>query len=142
LKRDLFAGFADRSGIDADKKRSNREIYFMGVKLKTRQVGDVTVIDVSGRITLDEASCSIREEVHELMSTEKRKILMNLAGVSYIDSSGIGELLAGFSIAANAGGALKLLCLTKGAKELLRVTQPSGVFEVHEEEANAVRSFA
>ena len=121
---------------------TKNETYSMNVHLITRQVGDVTVIDVSGRITLGEGSPAIRQKVNGLISAEKPKILMNLAKVSYIDSAGIGELVAGFAIAANAGGALKLLGLTKGTKELLRITNPPTVFEVHEEEANAVRSFS
>jgi anti-sigma B factor antagonist len=114
----------------------------MSVKLNTRQVGDVSVIDVSGRLTLGEGATAIREEIHLQLAGGSRKIVMNLADISYIDSSGLGELLAGFRATANTGGKLKLLGLTKSAKEMLRVTRLTGIFEVHEDEASAVKSYA
>ena len=113
----------------------------MSAKLNTRQVGDVTVIDVSGRITLGEGSSVIRDTVHDLITSGHRKILLNLGDVTYIDSSGIGELVAGYTSMANAGGTLKLLSLTKRVKDLLQITKLYTVFDVHEEEAHAVRSF-
>ncbi|HWE51292.1 MAG TPA: STAS domain-containing protein [Bryobacteraceae bacterium] len=114
----------------------------MSLKLTIRQVGDVAVIDLSGRITLGEGSSAIRDEIHDLIASGSRKILMNLADVSYIDSSGIGELVADFTSMANAGGALKLLGLSKGTKMLLKVTKLDSIFDVHEEEAEALGSFA
>jgi anti-sigma B factor antagonist len=113
----------------------------MSVNLNTRPVGEVTVIDVSGRLTLGEGSGAMGKEVHNLIEGGRTKLLLNLAGVSYIDSSGIGELVAGLRSAAKAGGVLKLLGLSKGAKELLRVTKLSSIFEVHEDEASAIQSF-
>jgi anti-sigma B factor antagonist len=113
----------------------------MSVKLNIRHVGQVTVIDVSGRLTLGEGAGAIREEISDLQTGGTRRLLMNLAEVSYIDSSGIGELVADFTSLQSAGGALKLLGLTKAAKELLRVTKLSSMFEVFDDEADAVRSF-
>lgn len=113
----------------------------MSAKLNTRQVGDVTVIDVSGRITLGEGSSVIRDAVRDLITKGHKKILLNLGDVTYIDSSGIGELVAGYTSMANAGGTLKLLSLTKRVKDLLQITKLYTVFDVHEEEAHAVRSF-
>ena len=113
----------------------------MSVKLNTRQIGDVTVVDVSGRITLGEGPSAIREELRDLTSKGNKKILLNLSEVSYIDSSGIGELVSGFTSVANAGGTLKLLGLTKRVKDLLQITKLYTVFDVHEEEAHAIRSF-
>ena len=78
----------------------------MSVKLITRQVGDVTVIDAVGRITLGEGSSTFREIVKDLVNKGNKKILLNLAEVSYIDSSGIGELVSGFTSVSNAGGSL------------------------------------
>ena len=114
----------------------------MSVKLNTRQVGDVTVIDVSGRITLGEGSSTLRDALRELAGKGQKKILLNLGEVSYIDSSGIGELVSGFTSVTNSGGQLKLLNLTKRVKDLLQITKLYTVFDVHESEASAVRSFA
>jgi anti-sigma B factor antagonist len=113
----------------------------VSVKLNTRQVGDVTVIDVSGRITLGEGSSALRDAMRELVTKGNKKILLNLGDVSYIDSSGIGELVSGFTTVANSGGTLKLLSLTKRVKDLLQITKLYTVFDVHEDEAHAVRSF-
>lgn len=114
----------------------------MSVKLTTRQVGDVTVIDAAGRITLGEGASTFRDTVRDLAGSGHKKMLLNLAEVSYIDSSGIGELVSGFTTIANQGGGLKLLNLTKRVKDLLQITKLYTVFEVFEDEATAVRSFA
>ena len=114
----------------------------MSVKLNTRQVGDVSVIDVAGRITLGEGSSALRDTLRSLVSSNHKKILLNLGEVSYIDSSGIGELVSGFTTVTNQGGQLKLLNLTKRVKDLLQITKLYTVFDVHEDEAGAVRSFA
>jgi anti-sigma B factor antagonist len=114
----------------------------MSAKLNTRQVGDVTVIDVSGRITLGEGSSVIRDEVRALTDKGHKKVLLNLGDVTYIDSSGIGELVSGYTTMTNASGSLKLLNLTKRVKDLLQITKLYTVFDVYEDEAHAVRSFA
>ena len=114
----------------------------MSVKLTTRQVGDVTVIDVAGRITLGEGSSALREALRDLVGKNQKKILLNLGDVTYIDSSGIGELVSGFTTVTNSGGSLKLLNLNKRVKDLLQITKLYTVFEVHEDEAAAIRSFA
>jgi anti-sigma B factor antagonist len=114
----------------------------MSVKLSTREVGGVTVVDVSGRITLGEGSSVVRDTVRDLTAQGSRKILLNLGDVTYIDSSGIGELVSGYTSVANAGGTLKLLNLTKRVKDLLQITKLYTVFDIHEDEAHAVRSFA
>ena len=114
----------------------------MSVKLTTRQVGNVTVIDVAGRITLGEGSSALRETLRDLVAKNHNKILLNLADVTYIDSSGIGELVSGYTTVTNTGGSLKLLNLNKRIKDLLQITKLYTVFDVHEDEASAVRSFA
>lgn len=114
----------------------------MSVKLSTRQVGNVTVIDVAGRITLGEGSSALRETLRDLVAKNHNKILLNLADVTYIDSSGIGELVSGYTTVTNTGGSLKLLNLNKRVKDLLQITKLYTVFEVHEDEAAAIRSFA
>ena len=114
----------------------------MSLKLNTRFAGDVAVIDVSGRITLGEGSSAIRDAMRDLTTKGNKKILLNLSEVSYIDSTGIGELVAGFTSVANAGGTVKLLGLSKRVKDILLITKLYTVFEVHEDEAHAVQSFA
>ncbi len=114
----------------------------MSVKMTTRQVGDVTVIDVVGRITLGEGASAFRDAIRELAANGKKKLLLNLAEVSYIDSSGIGEMVSGFTTVTNQGGAVKLLNLTKRVRDLLQITKLYTVFEVFDDEAAAVRSFS
>ena len=114
----------------------------MSIKLNTRQVGDVTVLDIAGRITLGEGSSTLRDSLKELVAKGEKKILLNLGDVTYIDSSGIGELVSGFTTVTNQAGSLKLLGLNKRVKDLLQVTKLYTVFEAFEDEAEAVRSFA
>jgi anti-sigma B factor antagonist len=114
----------------------------MSVKLTTRQVGDVTVIDAAGRITLGEGASAFRDLIRDLAAKGDKKIILNLNEVSYIDSSGIGELVSGFTTVTNHGGQLKLVGLSKRVKDLLQVTKLYTVFEAFEEEADAVRTFA
>lgn len=114
----------------------------MSVKLTTRQVGDVTVIDASGRITLGEGSSAFRDIIRDLVTQGHKKLLLNLSDVTYIDSSGIGELVSGFTTVTNSGGQLRLLGLSKRVKDLLQITKLYTVFEVFDDEAEAVRSFA
>ncbi|MEO8658012.1 MAG: STAS domain-containing protein [Bryobacteraceae bacterium] len=114
----------------------------MSVKLTTRQVGDVTVIDAAGRITLGEGSSVFRDSIRDLSAAGNKKILLNLGEVTYIDSSGIGELVSAFTTVTNHGGSLKLLNLTKRVQDLLQITKLFTVFEVHDDEATAIRSFA
>ncbi|HTS50778.1 MAG TPA: STAS domain-containing protein [Bryobacteraceae bacterium] len=114
----------------------------MSVKLTTRQVGDVTVIDASGRITLGEGASTFRDTVRDLATQGNKKLLVNLGDVSYIDSSGIGEMVSGFTTVTNHGGQLKLLSLSKRVKDLLQITKLYTVFEVFDDEAAAVRSFS
>jgi len=114
----------------------------VSVKLTNRQVGDVTVIDANGRITLGEGSSTFRDSIRDLTAKGNKKILLNLGDVSYIDSSGIGEMVSGFTSVTNQGGQLKLLNLTKRVKDLLQITKLYTVFEVFDDEAAAVRSFS
>ena len=113
----------------------------MSVKLTTRQVGDVTVVDAAGRITLGEGASMFRDKIRDLATGGNKKLLLNLAEISYIDSSGIGELVSGFTTVTNQGGAVKLLNLTKRVQDLLQITKLYTVFEVFDDEAKAVQSF-
>lgn len=114
----------------------------MSVKLTSRQVGDVTVIDAAGRITLGEGAIAFRETIRDMASKGNQKILLNLSDVTYIDSSGIGELVSGFTTVRNQGGQLKLVGLTKRVQDLLQITKLYTVFDVYDDESTAVRSFA
>jgi len=111
------------------------------IKISTRQVEDVTVIDVSGRITLGEETSALRQVIRDLINQGKKKIVLNLAEVSYIDSSGVGELVACYTVARNQGGELKLLNLTKKVHDLLQVTKLYTIFDIKDDEYMAVKSF-
>ena len=113
----------------------------MSVKISTRQVDGVTVLDMSGRITLGEGSVQLRDAVRDLLSKGQKHILLNLGDVTYIDSSGIGELVSAFTTAKNQGGELKLLNLTRKVHDLLQITKLYTVFDVKDDEAAAVKSF-
>jgi len=95
----------------------------MSIQVTTRQVGDVSVIDVVGRITLGEGASTLRETIRGLLAKGNKKLLVNLGEVSYIDSSGIGELVSAFTSVTNQGGVLKLLNLTKRVKDVLQITK-------------------
>lgn len=114
----------------------------MSVKLTVRQVGDVVVVDAVGRLTLGEGSSTFRDTLRDLVAKGNKKIVLNLGEVSYIDSSGIGELVSAFTTVTNQGGRFKLLSLTKRVQDLLQITKLYTVFEVFDDEAAAVGSFA
>jgi anti-sigma B factor antagonist len=114
----------------------------MSAKLQTRQVDGVTIVDIAGRITLGEGSSQLRDTLLSLVESGHKNILLNLSDVSYIDSAGIGELVASYTTLANRGGSLKLLGLTNRVKDLLQITKLYTVFDVHETEAHALRAFA
>src|SRR5580700_4598489 len=112
------------------------------MKAITRQVDGVTVVDLSGRITLGEGSVVLRDTIKDLLGKGHKKILLNLGDVSYIDSSGIGELVSAFTSVRNQGGELKLLNLTKKVHDLLQITKLYTVFDVKDDEPGAISSFS
>src|ERR1700739_209863 len=111
------------------------------MKVSTRQVDGVTILDLSGRITLGEGSVQLRDAVRDLLAKGQKLILLNLADVNYIDSSGIGELVSAYTTVRNQGGELKLLNLTKKVHDLLQITKLYTVFDVKDDEATAIASF-
>ena len=113
----------------------------MSMKVSTRQVDGVTILDLSGRITLGEGSVTLRDSIRDLVAKGATKILLNLGNVDYIDSSGVGELVSAFTSVKNAGGELKLLNLTKKVQDLLQITKLYTVFDVRDDEAHAVAAF-
>jgi anti-sigma B factor antagonist len=112
------------------------------MKASTRQVDGVTIVDLSGRITLGEGSVVLRDTIKDLLGKGQTKILLNLGDVSYIDSSGIGELVSAFTSVRNQGGELKLLHLTKKVHDLLQITKLYTVFDVRDDEAGAIAAFS
>jgi anti-sigma B factor antagonist len=104
-------------------------------------VDGITILDLSGRITLGEGSVTLRDAVHDVLAKGSKKILLNLENISYIDSSGIGELVSGFTSVRNAGGELKLLNLTKKVHDLLQITKLYTVFDIWDNEASAISAF-
>jgi anti-sigma B factor antagonist len=114
----------------------------MTMKSGTRQVDGVTIVDLSGRITLGEGSTMLRDIVRDMIAKGNKKILLNLGDVTYIDSSGIGELVSAFTTVRNGGGELKLLNLTKKVHDLLQITKLYTVFDIKDDEANAIQSFS
>ena len=113
----------------------------MSMKVTTRIVDHVAILDLSGRITLGEGSVQLRDAIRDLVAQGQKNILLNLSEVNYIDSSGIGELVSAFTSVKNQGGQLKLLNLTKKVHDLLQITKLYTVFDVKDDEATAISSF-
>jgi anti-sigma B factor antagonist len=113
----------------------------MSITITERQAGDVTILDLAGKVTIGEGSVILRTKVRSLLEEGKNKILLNLGSVSYVDSSGIGELVSSYTTVRNQQGALKLLNLTEKIQDLLAITKLLTVFEVFEEEGEALASF-
>jgi anti-sigma B factor antagonist len=113
----------------------------MSVKLTTRGNGDVTIVDTSGKLTLGEGTSTLRTKIRELVAAGSRRIILNLADVTYMDSSGLGELIGAHTTVATAGGEMKLLSLAGHVHDLLKITKLYTVFETFEDEASAVSSF-
>jgi anti-sigma B factor antagonist len=114
----------------------------MSLRATHRDAGPVTVVDLSGRTTLGDGSALLRKTIRGLLADERKKILLNLADVDYIDSSGIGELVSGFTAVKNQGGDLKLLHLTKKVRDLLQITKLYTVFDVYTDEKTALGGFS
>ena len=111
------------------------------MKIATRTIGDVRILDCNGKITLGEGTMAVRNAVRDILKGDGKKIILNLADVNYIDSSGIGELVSTYTTVTNGGGQLKLLNLTKKIQELLAITKLLTVFQVFENEQQALASF-
>jgi anti-sigma B factor antagonist len=113
----------------------------MSLVLETRQAGDVTILDVSGRITLGDGASTLRNAILAMVRDGRKKILINMANVTFIDSSGLGVLVSAFATQTNRGGELKLLNVMSRVKDLLLITKLYTVFDVFDEENTAIRSF-
>jgi len=113
----------------------------MSAILTLRQADDVTVVDISGRITMGDGSSALHQKMRELIAAGNAKILLNMAGVAFIDSSGIGELVSGYVSVSHNRGRVKLCGLTRRVRDLLHVTRLYSVLDIHETEDDALRSF-
>jgi anti-sigma B factor antagonist len=113
----------------------------MSMKFTSREVDGVTVLDMHGKIMLGEGSVVVRDSVRDVLAKGSNLILLNLADINYIDSSGIGELVSALTAVKGAGGQLKLLQLTKKVKDLLQITKLYTVFDIYDDEAEAIASY-
>ena len=113
----------------------------MSLKYHTRNVDGVSILDLSGRITLGDGSVTLREAISESLAKESNRILLNLEEVDFIDSSGLGELVSAFTSVKKRGGELKLLHLTTRVQDLLQITKLYTVFDIRDDETSAVGSF-
>jgi anti-sigma B factor antagonist len=113
----------------------------VALTIASREVDGVTVLDLSGRITLGEGSVQLREAIRDLISKGQKKVLLNMGDINYIDSSGLGELVSAFTTSKNQAAALKLLSLTKKVKDVLQLTKLYTVFDIYDDEASAIASF-
>ena len=112
------------------------------MQIEERAVGDVVILDLKGKITLGEGDELLKDKVNSLVNQGQRKILLNLGGVPYIDSAGLGEVVRTYTTVSRQGGSLKLLNLTKRITDLLSITKLLTVFETFDAESEAVQSFS
>src|SRR6185503_4692022 len=112
------------------------------INISERQAGDVTILDLDGKVTIGEGSVALRGTIRRLLGEGKNNILLNLGGVGYVDSSGIGELVSSFTAVKKEGGSLKLLNLTQKIQDLLAITKLLTVFDVFEDEGEALSSYS
>jgi anti-sigma B factor antagonist len=111
------------------------------MQIHQRTVGDVTIVDLNGKMTLGEGDELLRDKVNSLVQQGQKKIILNLAEVPYIDSAGLGEVVRTYTTVSRQGGSLKLLSLTKRIQDLLAITKLLTVFETFENEQDAIKSF-
>jgi anti-sigma B factor antagonist len=125
--------------LDAGSRSNSMKERFM--KIDSRTIGDVHILDCSGKITLGQGTMTVRNVVLDILKTGGRKIVLNLADVNYIDSPGVGELVSSYTTVIRQGGQLKLLCLTKKIQEVLAITRLLTVFQVYDSETEMLASF-
>ena len=112
------------------------------MQIDERAIGDVIILDLKGKMTLGEGDELLKDKINSLGLQHKKKILLNLAAVPYVDSAGLGEIVRTYTTVSRLGGSLKLLGLTKRITDLLAITKLLTVFETYDNEADAVRSFS
>jgi anti-sigma B factor antagonist len=114
----------------------------MSLKINIRETADANILDVSGRITLGDGLGELRDSIREALAGDQKNILLNLAEVSYIDSSGLGQLIGSYATITSRGGQMKLLNLQKRVTDIMQITKLLTVFEAYTSEAAALKSFA
>ena len=114
----------------------------MSLKINIRETADAAILDMSGRLSLGDAVADLRDSIREALASDQKNILLNLAEVSYIDSSGLGQLIGSYATVTNRGGQMKLLNLQKRVNDLMQITKLLTVFETYTNEEEALRSFA
>lgn len=112
------------------------------MEIAERKVSDVTILDLTGKLTLGEGDESLRQAISTLLAAGNKKIVLNLGGVPYIDSAGLGEVVRTHTTVSKQGGSLKLLNLTKRIEDLLAITKLLTVFDTYDSEADAIKSFS
>jgi anti-sigma B factor antagonist len=112
------------------------------MEIAERTVNDVTVLDLKGKMTLGEGDELLKDKINSLLANGKKKLVLNLEGVPYIDSAGLGEIVRTYTTVSRQGGSLKLLNLTKRIEDLLSITKLLTVFETFDTEAEAIKSFS
>jgi anti-sigma B factor antagonist len=113
----------------------------MSAKINIRHTNGVTILDVTGRITLGEGSITVRDAVQEAIKTNTKKLILDMSGVSYMDSSGVGELTGAYTSLKNKDCQLKLLHLTKKIDDLMQITKLATIFDIYSDEKEAIASF-
>jgi anti-sigma B factor antagonist len=134
------AGWRSRSRRSAPERAEEKEDAFM--KINVRNVGNVAVVDLSGKITIGEGDIQLRDKIHELLESGKKNVLLNMEKVSYMDSAGIGELVACYKRAREKNGTVKLLKASGKVADLLQLTKLQEVFETFEDEKEAVGTYS
>ena len=114
----------------------------MSLKINIRETADAAILDMSGRVSLGEALGDLRDSIREALAGDQKNILLNLAEVNYIDSSGLGQLIGSYATVTSRGGQMKLLNLQKRVNDLMQITKLLTVFETYTDEGVALRSFA
>lgn len=112
------------------------------MQIDERAVGDVTILDLRGKVTLGEGDELLKDKVNSLVNQGRKKMILNLENVPYIDSAGLGEIVRTYTTVSRQGGSLKLLSLTKRIQDLLSITKLLTIFETFDSESDAVRSFS
>jgi anti-sigma B factor antagonist len=112
------------------------------MEIAERTVSDITVLDLKGKMTLGEGDELLKDKINSLLAAGKKKLVLNLEGVPYIDSAGLGEIVRTFTTVSRQGGSLKLLNLTKRIEDLLSITKLLTVFETFDTEGDAIKSFS
>jgi len=131
----VACGILDRTGIGIQDRVN------LKMQTETREVGEITVVDISGRITLGEGNLVLRDIVHELVEKGKTKVILNLANLDHVDSTGVGELVRSHMVMRRAGGHLKIASTGKKVQDMLKMTSLIAVFDIYPDEASAIKSF-